>query len=230
MDAGPTYIFDFDSTLIRLESLDELARIALGGQPEQAARVAKLQRITSMGMTGNLSFGESLRRRLALFQAHQLHVAKLVECLQDAWTPSIWQQRDWFRAHAGRVYVVSGGFADYIVPLVSTLGIMPDHVFANQFLFDACGTIVGFDERNLLSHPQGKAKVVMNLGFKRQVIMIGDGYTDYEVRALGGADQFWAFTENITRPQVVRLADRILDSWPMEQAGFDIDPFVPSAE
>lgn len=50
MNKRPIYVFDFDSTLISLESLDELASIALAGHPERAARMAALREITSQGM------------------------------------------------------------------------------------------------------------------------------------------------------------------------------------
>lgn len=100
------------------------------------------------------------------------------------------------------------------MPVVATLGIVPDHVLANRFVYDANQAIIGFDENNPLCRPQGKAKAVKSLNLRQPVIMIGDGYTDYEVRLLGGAEQFWAFTENVARPQVVGLADRVLSSWP----------------
>jgi D-3-phosphoglycerate dehydrogenase / 2-oxoglutarate reductase len=216
VNSQPIYIFDFDSTLTQLETLEELARIALSGHPERTARLVELQRITDLGMAGNLSFNESLRRRLPLFQANRRHVDELIYQLQYVWTPSIQRHRAWFREQADRIYVVSGGFSDYIEPLASTLGIDADHIFANQLVYDAHKNIVGFNEDNPLSQSQGKAKVVASLKLRQPVIMIGDGYTDYEVRLLGAAEQFWAFTENVVRPRVVGLADRVLESWPAE--------------
>jgi D-3-phosphoglycerate dehydrogenase len=43
--------------------------------------------------------------------------------------------------------------------------------------------------------------------------MIGDGFTDYEVRAKGAAAEFWAFTQHVVRPSVVERADRVLVSF-----------------
>ncbi len=43
--------------------------------------------------------------------------------------------------------------------------------------------------------------------------MIGDGYTDYEIKAAGLANKFYAFTENVERDQVTEKADHITPSF-----------------
>jgi D-3-phosphoglycerate dehydrogenase len=42
--------------------------------------------------------------------------------------------------------------------------------------------------------------------------VIGDGYTDYEIKASGLANKFYAFTENVSRPSVTAQADHIAPS------------------
>jgi D-3-phosphoglycerate dehydrogenase len=44
------------------------------------------------------------------------------------------------------------------------------------------------------------------------VYVIGDGYTDYEIRESGLANRFYAFTENVLRPSVVEKADYVSPS------------------
>jgi D-3-phosphoglycerate dehydrogenase / 2-oxoglutarate reductase len=208
-----TYILDFDSTLVSVESLDELARISLGDQPDKELKLARLHAITNQGMNGGLPFDESLRRRLELFQANRGHVAQLVHLLKDAITDSALELEDWFEDNIDNIYIVSGGFADYIIPIAKELGIPASHVFANKFVYDASGTIVGFDESLPTSRPGGKAAQVALLELPDPVIMIGDGFTDYEVRAKGAAAEFWAFTQHASRPSVVERADRVLESF-----------------
>ena len=58
-------LFDFDSTLIDCESLDEILADLLVDRPAEAARV---RAITDEGMEGRISYCESLRRRLAIAQ------------------------------------------------------------------------------------------------------------------------------------------------------------------
>jgi D-3-phosphoglycerate dehydrogenase len=61
------------------------------------------------------------------------------------------------------------------------------------------------------------------LNLPHPIIVVGDGYTDYEIRATGEADQFWAFTEHIERPEVVVGADRTLSSF-AELTHVPVDP------
>ena len=50
MSAQPTWIFDFDSTLVRVEALDELADIALQGRADHAALLARIKHIQDIGV------------------------------------------------------------------------------------------------------------------------------------------------------------------------------------
>ena len=56
-------IFDFDSTLISVESLDEILSSKVQSNQELTSR---LRSITDRGMSGDLPFSESLRLRLEL--------------------------------------------------------------------------------------------------------------------------------------------------------------------
>ena len=58
-------ILDFDSTLCAVESLDALAEMVLADDPDSEAKVAEIERLTSLGMSGELPLSESLARRLA---------------------------------------------------------------------------------------------------------------------------------------------------------------------
>jgi D-3-phosphoglycerate dehydrogenase len=42
--------------------------------------------------------------------------------------------------------------------------------------------------------------------------MIGDGYTDYEVKESGQANQFYLFTENVKRSELIDKADHVIHS------------------
>ena len=208
-----TYIFDFDSTLISLESLDELARIVLAEKTDGAFRFTKLQELTNLGMAGKLPFDESLRRRLDLFSANRGHVEKLVSKLTPAITESALRHKNWFAENADNIYIVSGGFKDYIAPVAAKLGIKASHIYANRFVYDKDGAILGYDRKSLLSQPQGKVTQIKALDLQQPVIMVGDGYTDYEVKKAGVADEFWAYTQYAMRPAATENADRVLTSF-----------------
>jgi D-3-phosphoglycerate dehydrogenase len=64
----------------------------------------------------------------------------------------------------------------------------------------------------VLSQDKGKVKLLSQLDFDGEIYAIGDGYTDYELRASGLANKFFAFTENVARQNVTEIADFVVPS------------------
>tara|TARA_R110002124_G_scaffold17204_5_gene72274 strand:- start:354 stop:2246 length:1893 start_codon:yes stop_codon:yes gene_type:complete len=207
MTHRPTFVFDFDSTLVAFESLDELADLALDGSAESDRIRADIARLTNLAMTGEIAFGEALRQRLALLPLTAAHVAALADRAIDAMTPSIARNRDFFRGHAGRIVIVSGGFREIIAPVAEALGVPADRLLANDLVYDAEGRVTGVDDANPLAGAGGKVEALTGLGLTGPVVMVGDGWTDFEVRQGGVADRFYAFTEIVRRETVVAAAD-----------------------
>jgi D-3-phosphoglycerate dehydrogenase len=209
----PYLVFDFDSTFTQVEGLDELADIALHGRPDAADRVAQIRALTDQGMAGEIGFQESLSRRLALLGANEQHLAPLIARLKTKVSESIRRNGDFFRQFADRIYVVSSGFREFIEPVVAEFGILPSHVLANTFTFDAEGNITGCDPANVLSRDGGKIRQLVLLDLNGPVYVLGDGYTDYQIREAGLAHRFYAYTENVSRPSVVAHADEVLPTF-----------------
>ena len=208
----PTYILDFDSTLVTVESLDELARLSLVNHAQKYQIMQHLEHITHRGMTGEITFDESLQSRLRLFAATKEDIAQLSDYLFTRISPSALAARDWFKQSRNHLYIVSGGFEEYILPVAEKLGLRSDHVFANRFEY-LDNTVVGFDETRPTSQQGGKAAQLTALHLPHPLIAIGDGFTDYENKAKGLADEFWAFTETVDRPNVTAKADRVVSSF-----------------
>lgn len=206
------YIIDFDNTFTKVEGLDELARIALEGKPEQQKIVEQIRLLTDKGMNGDISFSESLRQRIALLAANKTHIEHLVNFLKTKVSNSFLRNAKFLSEHKHQIYIVSSGFKEFIVPIVTAFGILEDHVFANEFIFDAHGQVIGFDEQNVLSTDGGKTKLLSKLNLQGDIYAIGDGYTDYELKASGLANRFYAFTENIERQNVINVADNVVAS------------------
>lgn len=206
------YIIDFDSTFTKVEALDVLGEISLTGRPDRDDVLDQIKTITDRGMSGEISFTDSLILRLNLLKAHKSQLPALVDTLMGKISDSFQRNRQFLAENAETIYIVSNGFKEFIVPIVTSLGVREDHVFANTFVFDETGSIVGFDTENPLSANGGKSQVIRNLQLDGEVYVIGDGYTDYEIRASGLANRFYAFTENVLRPRVVEKADHIAPS------------------
>ena len=209
----PTYyVIDFDSTFTKVEGLDELANIALTGSPNRERVVQQIRELTEKGMNGEMSFAEGLRARIELLQANRQHLESLVDLLRTKVSDSFQRNRAFFQEYTDQIYIVSSGFKEFIVPIVTELGVKAENVYANTFEFDAEGNITGCDQTNLLSQDKGKVKLLKSLQLAGDVCVIGDGYTDYELREAGLANRFYAFTENVERPKVTAVADHVVPS------------------
>ena len=105
MSARPTLIFDFDSTLVGFETLEALADIALAGSPEADQVRAQIADLTDKAMSGEIAFGEALRRRLALLPLTRAHIATLAETAPDHLTASVRRNLNFFQQHKGKVVI-----------------------------------------------------------------------------------------------------------------------------
>ena len=211
-DLPETFIFDFDSTFIQVEALDVLCEVIYEKSGAGKQILAEIQHITNLGMEGKLSLKESLSKRIELLQANRDHLGPVIEILQNKVSASVLRNRSFFKKHAENIYIISNGFKEIIIPIVQEHGIKPEHVLANTFKFDHNGKIIGFDETDELCENQGKVKKIKSLNLAGEVIMIGDGYTDYETLQGGAVTKFYAFTENVSRAVVVAKADRLAPS------------------
>lgn len=203
----PHFLFDFDSTLVRIETLEALAEIALDEAPDAGSRRAEIARLTDQAMAGEVDFGEALRRRLALLALRREHVDALAGRIVEEVTVSVRRNRAFFERHADRVWILSGGFEEIIAPVAADLGLAPERVLANRLVYDADGRVTGVDDSVPLSREGGKAEAVRALELDGPVVMVGDGWSDAQVRQAGLADRFYAFTEVVRRPSVVAGAD-----------------------
>lgn len=198
------FIIDFDSTFVQVEALDLLAEISLVKNPEKSAEIRE---ITTLGMEGKISFAESLKKRVEIIHANKQHIQELVKQLKKKVTPSFVRNKEFFKKYSDNIYIVTGGFAEYVVPVVKDFYIKPQNVFANTFEFNDAGEITGLDSKNLMATDKGKAKQLQKLNPKGEIYVIGDGHTDFETKESGLVTKFFSFTENVYRPGVVANSD-----------------------
>lgn len=206
------FIIDFDSTFTQVETLDLLCEIYLDGKPEKDETLQRIKHITDLGMEGKMSFKQTLEERISLLKASKGDIEVLVDQLKDKVSKSFVRNKDFFQKYTDNVFIISNGFKDIIDPIVTEYGIRTENVYANKLTFDENGCINGYDEENPLASDNGKVKVLKALHLNGDVYMIGDGYNDYEVKAAGLANKFYAFTENIERAVVTEKADHIAPS------------------
>ncbi|WP_114748219.1 phosphoglycerate dehydrogenase [Pleomorphovibrio marinus] len=212
MTVTKKFIIDFDSTFTQVEALDILGEISLNLDPERDKKLKAIKDITDLGMEGNLTFRESLEQRVELLNANRSQIADLVNALRSKVSKSFQRNREFLQENADDIYIISNGFKDFIIPIVAEYGIKEENVYANEFLYDDEGNIIGFNRDNLLSKNNGKPETIKRLNLEGDIYVIGDGYTDYEIKASGVANKFYAFTENVNRPKVLAKADHVAPS------------------
>ena len=202
------FIIDYDSTFIKVESLDELSKISNG---DDETINNKISEITNLGMEGKISFSDSLRKRIELIECNKEDIVKTVKILEKKVSDSFKNNISFLKNNAENILIVSSGFHELIEPIVIQYGIKKENIFANKFLYDN-DKVIGYDKKNPLSKSQGKVNILKELKLKGEVHVIGDGYTDYEIKKEGLANYFYLFIENIKRESVVKSADYLLKS------------------
>ena len=176
------FVIDFDSTITKVEGLDQLAAIALKENPNGKEIVDKIIHLTELGMSGKLSFSEALKQRISLLKANKTHLNSLVEFLKENISDSFKRNINFLNKYSDQILVVSSGFKEFILPITEILGIKSENVFANSFIFNENGDILGVDNTNVLSQTGGKIELLKSLKLEGHISVIGDGFTDYEIK------------------------------------------------
>ncbi|MEC7821194.1 MAG: haloacid dehalogenase-like hydrolase [Candidatus Neomarinimicrobiota bacterium] len=210
----PDYIIiDFDSTFITEESLDELAKYKLRDQPDSQTMLNKIKSLTNAGMNGDIPFKQSLDERMEVLNLNRSDINSVSKILSECVTPSFTKNKSFFIENNNKIMILSGGFKELIVPIVDDFGISSSNVFANDFIYNSSEQITGINQDNIMSKNGGKVKQSKLLSIHGTVHVIGDGYTDYEIKLDGPATHFFAFTENVERKNICELADLTLSNF-----------------
>jgi phosphoserine phosphatase len=171
-------VFDVDSTLIQGEVIEMLGAHA-GVEPQ-------VREITEAAMRGELNFGESLERRVALLEGLPEtvldEVAASIELTPGARTTIRTLKRMGFRCG-----VVSGGFTRIIQSLVDDLGL--DFAAANE-LEVVDGKLTGRVVGEIVDRA-GKATALRRFAEEyeislQQCVAVGDGANDIDMLSVAG--------------------------------------------
>lgn len=171
--------FDCDSTLTRIEGIDELAR--------RAGREAEIASLTEAAMSGAIPLEAIYAKRLDLVRPDRAALVWLAKRYADEMVSGAPETIATLRRHGKAVYVVTSGLLQAVAELARVLGLVPAEVHAVEVFFDAAGAYRGFDSSSPLCGSSGKATVCRNIAAMHgNVAMVGDGVTDLAARE-GGA-------------------------------------------
>lgn len=111
MHSNIIFIFDFDSTFTQVEALDVLAEIALTG-PTKQNKLDQIASLTEKGMSGKISFSESLNERMSILSGTKRDIITLIKKLKSKVSTSIIPNKDFFEKYSNNIYIVSSGFKE----------------------------------------------------------------------------------------------------------------------
>ncbi|BDS28855.1 phosphoserine phosphatase (plasmid) [Aeromonas caviae] len=171
-------VMDMDSTAIRIECIDEIARLA--GVGEQVAAV------TAAAMQGKLEFADSLRARVALLEGAPVTI--LDEVAADMpWMPGLPLMVDTLKQARWKVAIASGGFTRFAGELQRALGL--DAIFANELAVEG-GLLTGKVSGPIVD-AAAKAEALQQLASEygvvaSQTVAVGDGANDLKMMGVAG--------------------------------------------
>ena len=192
--------FDCDSTLSRIEGIDELGR-------EHRAAVEAL---TQKAMSGALPLTEVYGKRLATIQPLRNEVATVGRLYIENAVPGARELIAALRSLGKEVLILSGGLRMPVVTFAQWLGLRDEHVHAVQVSFDGDGRYTTYDTKSPLVRNDGKREIMAGLPEGKRTAFVGDGITDAETRT--AVDSFICFRGVARRPEVAEHADAVVDT------------------
>ena len=166
-------------------------------------------------MNGEIDFRTSLQRRLKKACVHKRHLQAFAQTVALSITPGISEVLADIRSSGCPIFIVSGGLTDCILPVADTLSIPRSSVFCNEPLLDPSGNICGVQE-GLLLEDDGKTRCIAMLRSQGrlpgEVVMIGDGMSDWHPYERHVADRFIGIGFHRRRPQVESRAEDFFTS------------------
>ena len=194
-----TIIFDFDSTLITCESLEEIYK----EKQIEENLLDQIKQITSQGMSGSISFLDSLKKRLSLASVCHDDFTVFGKNAIKFLTPGIKELIHDLSERSVDIWVLSGAVRDAMKPLAHHLGIPEDHLLGIELQWTYDGHYAGIDEAKPINRSKWEGAQSIASLWTSPKVAVGDGITDFALFEHGLVDHFIVFTQNVRRKAVL---------------------------
>lgn len=186
-------IFDFDSTLTKLEGIDELARMK--------NKYDEVKSMTDLTMNGDALFENIFERRLDLIQPNSKNMSDLADLYEKNLSKNSIEVVNKL-SDSFNVFIVSGGYKESMIKSAEKFNISVENVYGNELIFDINGNYLDFKRDSHLWKARGKICVINEIKkrYRNPTILVGDGYSDLECSEY--VDMFICFTGVIKREKV----------------------------
>lgn len=158
-----TICFDVDSTVVNTEGLDELSK--------KFGKYSEIQKITNTSMNGKLNFYDSFQMRLNIIKpdyemfysfAHDHKYSVNKDC----------NNLILLLKHLNKkIFFISGGIKDIIMPVSKELKISPSRIFSNELLFNQNSdySYNYFNNKIYTCYNNGKALTINHINLMNQI-------------------------------------------------------------
>ncbi len=165
--------FDCDSTLSKIEGIDELAgRVGLGEE---------MSKLTDAAMNGEVLLEAIYEQRLSLIRPNQASIDWLAGLYIDQIVDGVKDVFEALTASDKELHIISGGIRQAILPLARYLGLSEAQVHAVDIYFNEDGSYRDYDRNSALARSGGKAEVC------RQLLIARDGVYAARLPGAGAA-------------------------------------------
>ncbi|OGT65793.1 MAG: hypothetical protein A3J38_01555 [Gammaproteobacteria bacterium RIFCSPHIGHO2_12_FULL_45_9] len=190
--------FDCDSTLSQIEGIDVLA--------DHNGVLRAVHTLTERAMSETGVDPNMYCERLALVKPHADATEAIGERYYAAATPGVEGVIRALHLLNKRVFVISAGIYQAVVPFAMRLGIARSSVFAVRLMFDEKGHYINYDEDSPLIRQEGKREIIEQLQVQYpRMAHVGDGMND--VAAAGIVERFIGYGGSMYRASIARVSD-----------------------
>lgn len=198
-----TFVFDCDSTLSKIEGIDELAR--MNGVFDKVAEMTNQAMNSSSLSTG------IYEKRLELTKPTKQQIQEVGQLYIKEITTGTKELIEILHKSDKEVFILSGGLLEAIYPFSDFLGIKRENVFAVPIYFNKDGTYKDFDKDCPLAKKNGKTKILQEkILTSGKSLLIGDGMSDAETKSV--VTTFVGFGGVVKREKVKAVSEFYLES------------------
>ena len=211
-------IFDCDSTLSRIEGIDELAHLA--------GVTHEVKIMTDAAMAGEIALEEVYGKRLELIKPTQNDISMLKQAYKNTATKNAQMVVQLLKEHDHDVYIVSGGLMEPVCEFGISLGIPEENIRAvgvnyNQlsgqwWLNNKSSSSVWSPEymdfhQSPLTLSEGKKTIIDQLIANKpgRRMLVGDGMSDF--LASNRVDQFIGYGGVVARESVAKKSNVFIE-------------------
>lgn len=210
-------IFDFDSTMLKVEAIEILVEIGLE-KFEASERQFRLDSLKSLAMrteAGEIARGHKMNEQLLTAKINRDDVDKAARKIYAYQDPNVKESITTLQQLNKQIFIFSRGFDELVFPITNYLAIPERNVFVNHLVYDAEGNVTKVDDSNPLFLLNGKVYLAESLQSQGRLVgstaVIGNCLADLSIRKSNIADYFIYYSANLQQESVRKEADFFID-------------------